>query len=176
MQPLLAATPVQGIVLGLASLPICVWVAYTDLSRMRIRNEAVLALLAVFALGGFLVLDDAGAYLWRYAHLAIVLGIGFLMATVRFLGAGDAKLAAAMAPFVAPQDVGTVLFLFVALLMVTFALHRTARAVAPVRALAPGWTSWEARRHFPLGITLAATHVSYHALAATQPAWGGNGI
>ena len=164
----LAATPAQGVVLGLASLPICLWIAYSDLSTMRIRNTAVLALVAVFAVGGLATFADMSDYLWRYAHFGVVLAIGFAAATAGVLGAGDAKFAAAMAPFVALADAGTVLGLFTILLIVTFALHRAARSIEPIRALAPDWQSWEERRHFPLGVTLAATHLAYHALAAAQ--------
>lgn len=162
----LAATPLQGIVLGLATLPICLWIAYTDLSAMRIRNAAVLTMLGVFAAGGLLTFADASEYLWRYAHVAVAITVGFALTAGGVLGAGDAKLAAAMAPFVALADVGFVLLLFAGMLVVTFAAHRAARAIEPVRALAPDWQSWEERRHFPLGVTLAATHLAYHALAA----------
>lgn len=161
----LAATPLQGWVFGLLSLPVCLWVAYTDLSAMKIRNEAVLALFAIFVVAGLFVMP-LGEYAWRYLNLAVVLSVGFALATIRALGAGDAKFAAAMAPFVAPGDLGEVLMLFAGLLLVTLALHRLARRIPVVRAWAPGWRSWSEAKDFPMGVTLGATQVAYLGLAA----------
>ena len=162
----LAATPLQGLVLGLLALPVCVWAAYTDLSRMKIRNGAVVALFAVFVVAGPFVMETASDYLWRYAHLGIVLVIGFVLSSLRLLGAGDAKFAAAMAPFVAAPDVPEVLLLFAVLLIATWSVHRLLRRVAFVRRATPGWASWDELLAFPLGITLGATLVAYLALAA----------
>ena len=97
---ILSATPLQGLVFGLLSLPICLWVAYTDLTQMKIRNEAVLALFVTFVVSGIFLMPFT-EYLWRYLHLAVILAVGFGLSTIRALGAGDAKFAAAMAPFVA---------------------------------------------------------------------------
>ncbi|UWQ22912.1 prepilin peptidase [Jannaschia sp. W003] len=172
MEIAVAAPQMQGIVLGLLSLPICLWVAYTDLSVMKIRNEAVLALLALFAVGGFFVLPLED-WAWRWTHFAVVLLAGFAFSSLRMLGAGDAKFMAAMAPFVALPDANLVLLLMSGLLLLTFALHRAAGALEPVRAITPGWESWkrpeEGRKtRFPMGITLAATHLAYHGLAAAN--------
>jgi prepilin peptidase CpaA len=162
----LDAGPQAGLLLGLLSLPICLWVAYTDLSAMRIRNQAVLALIAVFAVAGPFVLETWGDYAWRWGQFAAVLALGFLLNAVRAVGAGDAKFAAAMAPFVAPGDGVAILTIFAVLLLVTYAGHRGLRRVAAVRALAPGWRSWTEEKDFPMGITLAATHMAYLGLAA----------
>ncbi len=155
----------QALVLGVLAAPLCVWAAYTDLSAMRIRNVTVLMLVAAFVVAGPFVMP-VDAYLWRYVHLAVVLAIGFVLASLGAMGAGDAKFAAAMAPFVAVTDAGRVAILFAILLVVTFAAHRIARSVPAVRALAPGWQSWSQTKDFPLGITLAATLVTYLGVAA----------
>lgn len=163
----LAATPLAGVVFGLLSLPICIWVAYTDLSQMKIRNEAVLALFVVFVMAGIFVLPFTD-YLWRYVHLIVVLVIGFVLSSIRALGAGDAKFAAAMAPFVALGDVAEFLTLFAILLIVTWIAHRLIRMVPLVRRMTPNWRSWTEPKDFPMGITLAATQLTYLGLAATQ--------
>ena len=162
---LLAATARQGLVFGLLSLPICLWVAYTDLSLMKIRNQAVLALFAVFVVAGIFVMPFTD-YLWRYLHLAVVLAIGFCLATMRALGAGDAKFAAAMAPFIALPDLAEVLVIFSALLIATLVLHRVIRRIPAIRNLAPDWKSWSEPKDFPMGITLGATQLTYLGLAA----------
>ncbi|MFO6465620.1 prepilin peptidase [Jannaschia sp. KMU-145] len=165
----LAATPLQGLVFGLLSLPICIYVAYTDLSQMKIRNTAVLALFVVFVVAGIFVIAPLVDYLWRFVHLAVILAVGFLLTMIRAVGAGDAKFAAAMAPFIALPDVPDVLILFAILLIVTWVGHRVLRAVPAVRALAPDWRSWSEKKDFPMGITLAATHLAYLGLAAVGP-------
>ena len=155
----LSATALQGWVFGLLSLPVCLWVACTDLSAMKIRNEAVLALFAVFVVAGPFVMPLA-EYACRYLNLIVVLVLGFGLATLRALGAGDAKFAAAMAPFVAWGDLGEVLAIFAVLLIVTLALHRALRRIPMVRNLAPGWKSWREVRDFPMGLTLGARQVT----------------
>lgn len=140
--------------------PICLFVAYSDMRAMRIPNKAVLALTGVFMLVGLVALPFS-EYLWRYAHLGIVLLIGFIMASARLVGAGDAKFAAAMAPFVAQADVMLFLTLFAALLLAAFCAHRMARHVPAVRAATPNWTSWEEKKDFPMGLALGGTLICY---------------
>ncbi len=166
---MLAATPLEGLVLGLLSLPICVYVAYTDLSQMKIRNTAVLALFVVFVVAGLFVITPLVEYLWRFVHLAVVLAAGFVLTMIRAVGAGDAKFAAAMAPFVALPDLPEVLILFAILLVVTWVGHRIIRSIPAIRNLAPDWRSWSEKKDFPMGITLAATHLTYLGLAAAGP-------
>lgn len=163
----LAATAMQGLVLGILSLPICIWVAYTDLSMMKIRNEAVLALLAVFVLAAPVVMP-IDTYLWSLVHLPIVLAIGFVLATIGALGAGDAKFAAAMAPFVAVADAETFAILFAAILISVYVLHRIARGIPALRRRTADWKSWTERKDFPLGLALGPALIGYHALAVIQ--------
>ena len=145
-------------------LPICVWVAYSDMSRMKIPNMAVLALAGVFiVLGPFMF--DLTDYFWRIVGGAIILGIGFVMNQLRLIGAGDAKFAAAMAPFFAPQHLSPVLMLFSIALLLAFLGHRTARAIPAVRGLAPEWESWTHKK-FPMGLALSMTLAAYMVLVA----------
>ncbi|MEM9797971.1 MAG: prepilin peptidase [Pseudomonadota bacterium] len=165
----LAATPLQGLVFGLLSLPICLWVMYTDLSEMKIRNEAVLALFLVFVVSGFFVIDPITSYLWRYLHLVVILVVGFLLYAIGAgIGAGDVKFLAAMAPFFALQDWQEALLIFLFALFITFALHRLIRAIGPLRERFPTWVSWRQSKKFPMGITLASTHLVYLGIAAFQ--------
>ncbi|WP_373357083.1 prepilin peptidase [Pseudoroseicyclus sp. CXY001] len=143
-------------------VPICLYVCWSDLRDMKITNRAVLALLAVFVVLGPVALDLPD-YLWRYSHLAVVLAIGILLNAVGAMGAGDAKFAAAAAPFIALADLRLILLLFAACLLASFVAHRVARAT-PLRRLAPDWESWESGRRFPMGLPLSATLVFYLAL------------
>lgn len=163
----LVESPLQGLVFFMLSLPICLWVIYTDLSKMKIRNVSALALAAVFAVSAPFVMP-LESYAWRFVNLAAVLAIGFALNMARVVGAGDAKFAAAMAPFVAVPDWAEVLVLFALLLLITWGGHRVARRLAFVRKLAPHWKSWSGSSDFPMGVALAATHLTYLGLVALK--------
>jgi prepilin peptidase CpaA len=151
----------------IATLPIALWVAWSDMATMKIPNKAVMALVAVYAVVGLLVLP-LPEYLWRWTHLAVVLVIGFLMNLTRAVGAGDAKFAAAMAPFFAASDWLFVLILFAVVLVAAFITHRLARRIPALRRALPGWESWT-RKDFPMGLALSGTLLAYFALALRTP-------
>jgi len=138
-------------------LPICLWVTWSDLARMKIPNYAVMALAAVFIVIGPFVLP-LGEYGWRVLNGVILFFVGWLATSVRLMGAGDAKFIAAAAPFVPPTFAGLVqiIWIFVPMLLLTFALHRLVRAIPAVRNLAPDWKSWTSKK-FPMGVTLSFT-------------------
>ena len=146
------------------AVPISLWVAWSDLSRMKIPNKAVMALTVVFAIVG-LIAFDLNEYLWRWLHLVVILVSGFVMNMGRMLGAGDAKFAAAMAPFVALSDAYFVLMLFAVMIVVGFVLHRMAKKITPLRNATPNWESWT-RRDYPMGLSLGATLIFYLVIAA----------
>ncbi|RVT87146.1 hypothetical protein DXV76_03405 [Rhodobacteraceae bacterium CCMM004] len=145
-------------------LPICLWVAWSDMATMKIPNKAVLALAAVFLVVGPLALP-LEVWAWQWLHLAVVLAVGFVLNVAGGLGAGDAKFAAAAAPFVLSADIGVVLFLFGAATLAAFATHRLARALPPLRRRTAHWASWTHAK-FPLGLALGPTLLFYLALAA----------
>ncbi|SEN37350.1 prepilin peptidase CpaA [Loktanella fryxellensis] len=147
----------------LAAVPVGLWVSYTDLSRMKITNGAVLTLVAAYAVLGLIALPMT-TYLWGWAHLGIVLVIGIILNAVGGIGAGDAKFAAAAAPMVATGDLGILLYVFGICLLLGWAVHRLAR-LSPLRARVPHWASWTSGRRFPMGVPLAMTLVAYLGLA-----------
>lgn len=144
--------------------PIGIWVAWSDMAFMKIPNKAVLALMAVFVVVGLVALPF-GEYLWRYAHFAVVLAIGFVLNALRLIGAGDAKFAAAMAPFIDLGDTQLFLYLTAAVLIAAFVTHRSAKAIPAVRGRFPEWESWQ-RRDFPMGLALGSALIFYLALGA----------
>ncbi|QFT64160.1 prepilin peptidase [Roseivivax sp. THAF30] len=146
------------------ALPICLYVCYTDLSRMKITNVAVLALALVFALVGLIALPFE-SYLWRYTHLLSVLAAGIALNAAGALGAGDAKFAAAAAPFIHIGDLQIVLAIFAVMMLAAFVAHRIARATA-LRRLAPHWESWSSGSRFPMGLALGPTLAVYLGLGA----------
>ncbi len=149
-------------------LPICLYVCFTDLREMRITNQAVLALAAVFLIVGLIALP-LPVYGMRVVQMLAVLLLGFILTAAGAMGAGDAKFAAAAAPFVAPGDLRLLLALFAANLLAAFVTHRLAK-YTPLRRIAPDWRSWSAGWKFPMGLSLGGTLAIYLALGAAYGA------
>jgi len=149
-------------------LPVCLWVAWTDLKLMRIRNTAVITLAAIFVIVGPLALP-LGDYGWRLAHLPVALVIGIALNAGGLVGAGDAKFVAAAAPFIAPGDVTLLALIMAANLLAAFAAHRIAK-YSGLRHLAPEWESWSRGKKFPMGLSLGGSLAIYLGLAAAYGA------
>ncbi len=134
-------------------VPVAIWVAWSDMKFMKIPNKAVMALAGIFAVIGLLAmpLPDYG---WRWVHLAVVLAVGFALTIAGLVGAGDAKFAAAMAPFVALGDARLFLGILAASVIAAFVAHRAMRAIPAVRKATPDWASWTHRK-FPMGLALS---------------------
>jgi prepilin peptidase CpaA len=176
-----AITPEQATIFGLLTLPVTVWVIYTDVTTMKIKNVAVLAMLGIFAVAGLFLLP-LSEYAWRWSHFAVVIVIGYLMHVASLpIGAGDAKYAAAIAPFVAIEDTGEVAVLFFVLTVALLVLFFVARSVLSFWSSGPNWTWVKAeaggttalgktrevmRLKTPFGLALASTISSYFLLAA----------
>ena len=82
---------------------------------------------------------------------------------VGILGAGDAKFAAAMAPFIALSDWLLFMYLLGGTIIAAFAVHRMVRA-SSLRQKVPDWESWT-RREFPMGFALAPSLLLYLLIA-----------
>lgn len=157
-------------------LPICFYVAYTDLRSMLIKNHAVVALFTVFAVLGFFLLPPWStewaswksayftltlpSYLWQLIHVGVVLFFGILLNAAGVLGAGDAKFIAAASAFIWPGDYMAAFFLLMITTMAAYVTHRLVRRT-PLRAIAPEWESWNRDRHFPLGFPLGGALAIY---------------
>ncbi len=147
------------------ALPILGWVVLSDLKTMTIPNKAVLALVAVFAIVGLIALPFE-VWAWRWLHLVVALVAGFMLNIVGAFGAGDAKFAAAMAPFVALGDAISFFLIFAIMIPVTFFSHRLFRAIPPIRRATAHWESWGRPTDFPFGLPLAGTLAIYLIIAA----------
>ena len=147
-------------------LPIAIWVAWSDMKFMKIPNQSVITLVLIFAVIGLIALPF-GEYLWRWSHLVIILLAGFIANALRLVGAGDAKFAAAMAPFFAQSDIRLILPLFAAILLGAFAAHRLMKHLPVFRSSVADWQSWQ-RDDFPMGLALSGTLVFYLLLVAIK--------
>jgi prepilin peptidase CpaA len=146
------------------TVPIAIWVAWSDVKFMKIPNKAVLALFAVYLLVGLFIFP-LNLWGWGWALAGIVMLAGFIGTAAGLMGAGDAKFAAAMAPFFAAADLRMVLALFAACLLGAFASHRLMRATPAFRAATPDWESWT-NKDFPMGLALSGTLVFYPIMTA----------
>lgn len=164
MEHALATPPEAALWLLVPAVPIGLYISFTDLKEMRIPNHAVMALAAGFALFGLIGLPLT-EWAWRWVNLGVVLLVGLLLYAIRALGAGDAKFAAAAAPYVAAADWSVMMLLFAAILIAAWTAHRIARAT-PLRALAPDWRSWTSGKRFPMGLALGPALITYLAIAA----------
>ena len=145
-------------------VPICLWVAWSDLATMKIPNKAVLALIAVYLVVGLIVFPFE-QWAWQLTHFVAVLVVGFVLTIAGVMGAGDAKFAAAAAPFVVLTDAINVAAIFTICVVLGFVTHRLAR-ISSFRKLVPNWESWERTREFPMGYPLGGTLMAYLILAA----------
>lgn len=150
----------------IAALPISVFVAWNDMRAMKIPNIAVGALVISFAILGAIALPFS-VYLWQWTHLIVVLLAGFVLNAAGVLGAGDAKFAAAAAPFILLGDLTLLAWIFIACVITGFITHRIAM-YSPLRRLVPDWKSWTAGRRFPMGLPLGMTLVFYLVFALIQ--------
>lgn len=162
----MAMTSSAAIWLLIIAIPVAVWVAWSDMKFMKIPNKAVLTLTGLWAVVGFFVFP-LDVYLWQWAQLLIVLAIGFVIASGGLVGAGDAKFAAAMAPFVAYGDIRAFLMLFAVVMIGAIATHRLARMSPQLRSVTSDWESWT-NKDFPMGLALAGALVFYLALAVAN--------
>lgn len=173
-------TQFQGLVWGLIAVPICLWCVYTDFKEMKIKNVAVLALIALFVVSGPFLLPSMSDYLWRFANFGIVLAVTFVLSATMGLGAGDAKFAAAAALFIAPADAGLVAFLFVVWSLVLLFTMIPAAWVPAFRTAGADWVWFSDaanidrfwKRRVPFGVGLCPTLASYLVIAAMGPAVG----
>lgn len=143
-------------------LAIGIWVAWSDMKFMKIPNTAVLALAAAFIVIGPVALGFQ-LYLWGLALGLVTLLAGFLASSARLVGAGDAKFAAAMAPYFAGSSPAMVFTLFAGCLLAAFAAHRLMRLIPAFRAATPDWLSWTHHK-FPMGLALSGTICFYFLL------------
>ncbi|MCX8508727.1 MAG: prepilin peptidase [Rhodobacteraceae bacterium] len=165
--------PHAYLALLIGALPICAWIFFSDLKRMKIPNRANGALILVFLVVGFLTFPF-DAFAWRWMNLVVVLAIGFMLNAAGVMGAGDAKFAAAAAPFFRPADCNWVLLMLAAFLLGALAAHRILRAIPAVIAATPDWASWKRsenrwwRERLPAGIALTGTLVAYLIIMAFE--------
>lgn len=161
-------TPTGALILLVPVLPIAIWAASSDLKRMKIPNQSVLAMAAVWPALGWLAVPTWSAWLWGFAIMAIVLVALYLLYTTGTFGAGDAKYAAAMSGMFVGAPILFLLALIASSMIGALILHRMMRSIPAIRSRTPDWISWEQRRYFPFGLALSMI-VVFYLVAAIWP-------
>ena len=159
--------PTDAMILLVPVLPIAIWAALSDLKRMKIPNNAVIAMAAVWPLLGWYLLPLT-AWFWGFALMVIVFAAGFLLYLTGTFGAGDAKFAAAMPGIFVGGNIGEILLIIFVSMVGSLILHRVLRSLPVVRNATPDWESWTRRRYFPFGMALSVI-VVFYLLAAIWP-------
>ena len=142
-------------------VPVCFYVAWSDMRAMRIPNGSVLILLAIFLVVGLVALPFP-VYAWQLLNVLVVLVVGMILNAAGAVGAGDAKFAAAAAPFIFVGDLRFLMAIFTATLLAAWVTHRVAKH-SPVRQMVPKWESWDQGWDFPMGLALGGTLALYLA-------------
>ena len=147
-----------------AMLPLMAATAWYDLKFLRIPNWLVLAVLCVFLVAGLWGLPFE-SFLWRLLAGATVLAAGFALFAAGLIGGGDAKMAAALTPYVAAEDVPALLLLYAAVTLALLLVLRLAMQLARHRPT--GWRAVDQyarparERVFPLGLVFAIAITLY---------------
>ncbi|MFK5998415.1 MAG: prepilin peptidase [Rhodobacterales bacterium] len=152
--------PLPEYILLIPAIPICIWVAYSDMKFMRIPNVACYALFIGFLLIGPLILD-LHEYGIRIAQAFVVLFIGFFVTSMGFAGGGDSKFAAAMAPYIALGKIIPFIFIIGIMSLFLIGLHKLIGVTPGLKNLIKDWDSWNAYGMFPYGVTLTASLITY---------------
>jgi len=157
------ATPALWVTF-VAMVPLMVLASLSDLKSLKIPNWLVLAVAGVFVVTGLwgLPLD---VFVMRVVTGLGVLCFGFALFSFGAIGGGDAKMAAALAPFVVPGDIARLLLLYA---IITFVMLMVLRLVMQVyRHEETGWHSVDQlkkpprERVFPMGLIFGLTITVY---------------
>lgn len=147
----------------LLAAPILVWIAWTDLWSLRIRNRAVLAAVALFVATAPLIgWEEAGL---RLLAGAAVFAVGFALFAARLMGGGDVKMGSALLLFVPSGTLALFAYAFSVAMLLGIATVAALRQVPALRRAGP--VSLRAQGTFPMGLAFALGGLLHLALLAS---------
>ena len=141
--------------------PLLCWVAYSDLSRMKIPNAISLIAVAIFAVAAIAAPPDDLVLRLAIAGAALVLG--FISYCFGLFGGGDVKMLAALLLFVPVPTLVLFAYVFSASMLVGIAIILTLRRIPAAHRL--GWKSISGSNKFPMGISIALAGLAHPAAA-----------
>ncbi|MEM9061295.1 MAG: prepilin peptidase [Pseudomonadota bacterium] len=153
-----------------AMVPLMLLAAWSDLKYLQIPNTLVLIVFAVFLVTGFWGLPTE-TFLWRLLYGVCALAIGFGLFSLGVMGGGDAKMIAAVVPFIVPEEVGAVLLIYAVCALAFWALLKSVMMIP--REHETGWyfvdqqlDKSRKRTDFPLGLIIGSTVMIYLGIHA----------
>lgn len=131
--------------------------AASDLKSYRIPNWVCVAIAAAFAVAAPLGMPFDR--IWPHVAVGVsVFGIGYLLYALTGMGAGDAKLGAAIGLWIGPAGLQTWLTYFaLAMLALAIVLIGLRRAVAPAGGAEPSFRLLQRGAPVPLGVALSVS-------------------
>jgi prepilin peptidase CpaA len=137
----------------LAVVPLMLIITWYDLRFMRIPNWTVLAVFGAFiAIGSWGLPFDT--FLWRLGYGAVTLMAAFALYSIAglYIGAGDLKLLAALAPLLSANNlvgfIGVYVLLSILGLIVFLMIRRR------LKGRKTSWAAFNQRAFFPAGVLL----------------------
>ncbi len=147
-------------ILLIPAIPICIWVAWSDMKFMRIPNVACYALFISFLIIGPAIFDWH-EYGIRIAQGIVMLVAGFFITSIGLIGGGDSKFAAAMMPYIALFHIPPFLLIIAIMSFFFIALHKLIGITPGIKNYVNDWESWNSKGMFPFGVTLAGSLIAY---------------
>ncbi|MEW9922225.1 prepilin peptidase [Marimonas sp. MJW-29] len=142
--------------------PLLFWVAWSDLTKMRIPNRIVFITLCVFVV--FVPLLPIDSVMSRVLAALGVFAVGFVLFAFRMFGGGDVKILAALMLFIPPATLP--LFGFVFSLSMLFGIGIVVTMRASPWAERSRWVSLRAKGYFPVGVAIALAGLVHPWLVA----------
>lgn len=142
-----------------ALVPLLGVICYFDGRYLRIPNWTVVAVIGVFFATASWGLPTE-TFLWRIGYGVATLAAGFALYQVAsaFVGAGDLKLLAALAPFLSGATVGVFLLSYIVFSIVGLMVVKAMRSGLGERA--EGFTALNAQGHFPAGVVISLSMIA----------------
>ena len=163
------ATPALWVAFA-AMVPLMIWTSWADLKVLKIPNVIVLAVFAVYVVTGLWGLPT-DVFFWRLLYGVIVMFLGFAAFSFGLIGGGDAKMAAALTPFIWPEDLFSFIIIYSIVTLILLMLLRLVMQMN--RHEETGWLSIDQmskparERVFPMGLIFGVTiliYLGFHTL------------
>lgn len=127
---------------------------------MKIQNHLNLYLILVFVLLGPILLPFE-TYLWQLLFGLVGVFIAALLIMGSVIGGGDAKMLAAITPYIMLEDWPSFLMALVVFGLTTIIAHALMRLIPFVKPELNSWVSWQGYRKIPYGIAISGTFALY---------------
>lgn len=140
--------------------PVLLYVAQSDVRRMRIPNAASLIGVALFVVTAPLIgVDEA---MTRMIVAFVVFAIGFLLFMLRVLAGGDVKILAVLMLFIPSGTLTLFAMVFSFSMLAGIAIVTGTRAMSIPQL--SGWVSMRARGHMPMGLSISMAGIGHLVL------------